>query len=174
MGRKKIKIAPISDERNRQVTFLKRKFGLMKKAYELSVLCDCEIALIIINHNHKLVQYASSDMDKILLKYTEFQNLQDKDDDEDDFAGQTPPSATTQDVPEPPSHHPPAQSHGSGMVEQSPGEGYEMYSQKSAQAYLQQPELWGGVADPNQMYPYAGHAIMEANNTGNVPGQWSA
>ncbi|KAI9349078.1 hypothetical protein BDR26DRAFT_852931 [Obelidium mucronatum] len=43
----------------------------MKKAFELSVLCDCEIALIIINNNNKLVQYASTDMDKILLKYTE-------------------------------------------------------------------------------------------------------
>ena len=31
------------------MTFTKRKFGLMKKAYELSVLCDCEIALIIFN-----------------------------------------------------------------------------------------------------------------------------
>ncbi|KAJ1569904.1 Myocyte-specific enhancer factor 2D [Nowakowskiella sp. JEL0078] len=72
MGRKKIKIQPLQDERNRQVTFLKRKFGLMKKAYELSVLCDCEIALIVFNHNNKLVQYASSDMDKILLRYTEF------------------------------------------------------------------------------------------------------
>ncbi|KAI9340698.1 hypothetical protein DFJ73DRAFT_597856, partial [Zopfochytrium polystomum] len=69
MGRKKIKIAPITEERNRQVTFLKRKFGLMKKAFELSVLCNCEVAVIIINHNNKLVQFASSDMDKILLKY---------------------------------------------------------------------------------------------------------
>jgi hypothetical protein len=43
----------------------------MKKAYELSVLCDCEIALIIFNNNGKLVQYASTDIDKILLKYTE-------------------------------------------------------------------------------------------------------
>ena len=43
----------------------------MKKAYELSVLCDCEIALIIFNSNNKLVQYASTDIDKILLKYTE-------------------------------------------------------------------------------------------------------
>ncbi|KAJ3029465.1 UNVERIFIED_CONTAM: Myocyte-specific enhancer factor 2D [Siphonaria sp. JEL0065] len=63
----------------------------MKKAFELSVLCDCEIALIIINNNNKLVQYASTDMDKILLKYTEysephesrgnadFQNLMDND-----------------------------------------------------------------------------------------------
>ncbi|XP_067114026.1 myocyte enhancer factor 2ca [Osmerus mordax] len=72
MGRKKIQIARIMDERNRQVTFTKRKFGLMKKAYELSVLCDCEIALIIFNSTNKLFQYASTDMDKVLLKYTEY------------------------------------------------------------------------------------------------------
>ena len=53
-----------------QVTFTKRKFGLMKKAYELSVLCDCEIAVIIFNSHNKLFQYASTDMDKVLLKYT--------------------------------------------------------------------------------------------------------
>lgn len=72
MGRKKIQITRIVDERNRQVTFMKRKFGLMKKAYELSVLCDCEIALIIFNSSNKLFQYASTDMDKVLLKYTEY------------------------------------------------------------------------------------------------------
>ncbi|NXK96741.1 MEF2B factor, partial [Formicarius rufipectus] len=55
-----------------QVTFTKRKFGLMKKAYELSVLCDCEIALIIFNSTNRLFQYASTDMDKVLLKYTEY------------------------------------------------------------------------------------------------------
>ncbi|KAI8618557.1 hypothetical protein BC830DRAFT_1108351 [Chytriomyces sp. MP71] len=117
MGRKKIKIQRIADERNRQVTFLKRKFGLMKKAFELSVLCDCEIALIIINSNNKLVQYASTDMDKILLKYTEysephesrgnadFQNLMDdNDDDEAGFAEPdtaTPESQTLTQVPDP-------------------------------------------------------------------------
>lgn len=72
MGRKKIQISRITDERNRQVTFNKRKFGVMKKAYELSVLCDCEIALIIFSSSNKLYQYASTDMDKILLKYTEY------------------------------------------------------------------------------------------------------
>lgn len=72
MGRKKIQISRIMDERNRQVTFTKRKFGLMKKAYELSVLCDCEIALIIFNSSNRLFQYASTDMDKVLLKYTEY------------------------------------------------------------------------------------------------------
>lgn len=73
MGRKKIRIQPITDDRNRQVTFLKRKHGLMKKAYELSVLCNCEIALIILNNsNNKLVQYASTDIDKVLMRYTEY------------------------------------------------------------------------------------------------------
>lgn len=44
----------------------------MKKAYELSVLCECEIVIIIFNSNNKLFQYASSNMDSILLKYTEY------------------------------------------------------------------------------------------------------
>ena len=44
----------------------------MKKAYELSVLCNCEIALIIFNSSNKLFQYASTDMDKVLLKYTDY------------------------------------------------------------------------------------------------------
>ncbi len=55
-----------------QVTFTKRKFGLQKKAYELSVLCDCEIAVIIFNSQKKLFQYASHDMDRILLQYTQY------------------------------------------------------------------------------------------------------
>ena len=49
-----------------QVTFNKRKFGVMKKAYELSILCDCEIALIIFSSSNKLYQYASTDMDKVM------------------------------------------------------------------------------------------------------------
>ncbi|KAF1796253.1 MADS box transcription factor MEF2, partial [Mucor lusitanicus] len=65
MGRKKIKIQPIQDERNKQITFLKRKHGLMKKAYELSVLCDCQVALLIFNDSGNLIQYSSSDIDEI-------------------------------------------------------------------------------------------------------------
>ncbi|KAJ1859038.1 Myocyte-specific enhancer factor 2D [Coemansia sp. RSA 638] len=72
MGRKKIKIQTIKDERNRQVTFLKRKAGLLKKAYELSVLCDSEIAVVIFSSQNKLVQYASTNMDKVLMRYTDF------------------------------------------------------------------------------------------------------
>ena len=72
MGRKKIAIKRITEERTRQVTFSKSKFGLMKKAYELSVLCNCEVGLILFTQNNKLFQFSSTDMDQLLLRYTEF------------------------------------------------------------------------------------------------------
>jgi hypothetical protein len=70
MGRNKIKIQKIVNERNRQGTFTKRKNGLIKKAMELSILCDCDIGLIIFNRQ-SLFQYASGDMAKVLLRYVE-------------------------------------------------------------------------------------------------------
>lgn len=72
MGRKKIDIKRITDARRRQVTFSRRKFGLMKKAYELSVLCNCDIGLIMFTPNQKLFLYSSTGMDELLLKYTQF------------------------------------------------------------------------------------------------------
>ncbi|GAB2267001.1 hypothetical protein Dimus_001987 [Dionaea muscipula] len=47
MGRVKLKIEKIENTQNRQVTFSKRRNGLIKKAYELSILCDIDIALIM-------------------------------------------------------------------------------------------------------------------------------
>lgn len=44
----------------------------MKKAYELSILCNCDVAVIIFNSQDKLVQYSSSDMDQLLLRYTNY------------------------------------------------------------------------------------------------------
>ncbi|KAI8872335.1 SRF-like protein, partial [Ramicandelaber brevisporus] len=70
MGRRKIQISEIPNERNRVVTFNKRKQGLMKKAFELSVLCRADVALIIFNSQNKLYQYCSSDMDEMLIRYT--------------------------------------------------------------------------------------------------------
>ena len=69
MGRKKIKIERIGDERNRQVTFTKRKNGLMKKAMELSVLCDCDIAMVIYNSHEKLYQYSSGEIEDVLERF---------------------------------------------------------------------------------------------------------
>ncbi|KAK4055953.1 hypothetical protein OIO90_002946 [Microbotryomycetes sp. JL221] len=72
MGRRKISIAPIADDRNRSVTFLKRKNGLFKKAYELGVLCSADVAVIVFNNAGKLFEFHSGDMDQILLRYSHY------------------------------------------------------------------------------------------------------
>lgn len=54
-----------------QVTFSKRRFGIMKKAYELSILCECKIGIIMFNSQGKLFQFATHDLDTLLLHYTE-------------------------------------------------------------------------------------------------------
>ncbi|TVY34608.1 Transcription factor [Lachnellula occidentalis] len=69
MGRRKIEIKAIKDDRNRSVTFLKRKGGLFKKAHELSVLCSVDVAVIIFGNNKKLYEYSSSDIGEILTRY---------------------------------------------------------------------------------------------------------
>jgi len=71
MGRKKIKIERIAASKNRQVTFNKRKVGLMKKAMELSILCDCVIGVIILSDG-KLYTYSSSHMDEVMALYQRY------------------------------------------------------------------------------------------------------
>ncbi|KAG0463991.1 hypothetical protein HPP92_020060 [Vanilla planifolia] len=63
MGRGKIEIKRIENTTNRQVTFCKRRNGLLKKAYELSVLCDAEVALIIFSNRGRLYEYANNSKD---------------------------------------------------------------------------------------------------------------
>eukprot|EP00168_Porphyra_purpurea_P014658 TRINITY_DN4269_c0_g1_i8.p1 TRINITY_DN4269_c0_g1~~TRINITY_DN4269_c0_g1_i8.p1 ORF type:complete len:476 (-),score=114.39 TRINITY_DN4269_c0_g1_i8:1320-2699(-) len=70
--RKKILIRHIPDERNRQVTFTKRKNGLLKKAMELSVLCGCDISVVVFNGKSKLFEYCNTDMDKVFLRYANY------------------------------------------------------------------------------------------------------
>ncbi|KAI0839094.1 hypothetical protein F5Y06DRAFT_295712 [Hypoxylon sp. FL0890] len=69
MGRRKIEIKAIKDDRNRSVTFLKRKGGLFKKAHELSVLCSVDVAVFIFGSNKKLYEYSSSDMRDLITRY---------------------------------------------------------------------------------------------------------
>jgi len=60
MGRGKIEIKRIENTTNRQVTFCKRRNGLLKKAYELSVLCDAEVALIVFSTRGRLYEYSNN------------------------------------------------------------------------------------------------------------------
>ncbi|KAG8071866.1 hypothetical protein GUJ93_ZPchr0006g43751 [Zizania palustris] len=69
MGRGRVELKRIENKINRQVTFSKRRNGLLKKAYELSVLCDAEVALIIFSSRGKLYEFGSAGIPKTLERY---------------------------------------------------------------------------------------------------------
>ncbi|KAK4765151.1 hypothetical protein SAY86_026241 [Trapa natans] len=60
MGRKKLEIKRIEDKSSRQVTFSKRRSGLIKKARELSILCDVEVALLVFSSRGRHYEFCSS------------------------------------------------------------------------------------------------------------------
>ncbi|KAL3651884.1 hypothetical protein CASFOL_004886 [Castilleja foliolosa] len=69
MGRGKIEIKKIENANSRQVTFSKRRMGLCKKAKELAILCDADVAVIVFSNTGKLFEFSSSSMKKILTRY---------------------------------------------------------------------------------------------------------
>lgn len=69
MVRGKTQMRRIENATSRQVTFSKRRNGLLKKAFELSVLCDAEVALIIFSPRSKLYEFASSSMKETIQHY---------------------------------------------------------------------------------------------------------
>lgn len=72
MGRGKVEIKKIENASSRQVTFSKRRGGLLKKAHELAVLCDAEVGLILFSSTGKLFEYVSSgSMRDIISRYRE-------------------------------------------------------------------------------------------------------
>ncbi|KAG6581720.1 Agamous-like MADS-box protein FUL-L, partial [Cucurbita argyrosperma subsp. sororia] len=73
MGRGRVQLKRIENKISRQVTFSKRRAGLLKKAHEISVLCDADVALIVFSTKGKLFEYSShSSMEKILEKYERY------------------------------------------------------------------------------------------------------
>ncbi|XWS61080.1 hypothetical protein CRYUN_Cryun07bG0095100 [Craigia yunnanensis] len=72
MVRGKIQMKQIENATSRQVTFSKRRNGLLKKAYELSVLCDAEVAVIIFSQKGRVSEFSSSDMQKTIQRYHKY------------------------------------------------------------------------------------------------------
>ncbi|KAA8521961.1 hypothetical protein F0562_012725 [Nyssa sinensis] len=69
MVRGKTQMKRIENATSRQVTFSKRRSGLLKKAFELSVLCDAEVALIIFSTKGKLYEFSSSSINETVERY---------------------------------------------------------------------------------------------------------
>ncbi|KAI3899274.1 hypothetical protein MKW92_027706 [Papaver armeniacum] len=59
MSKRKIEIKYIENTTNRRVTYSKRKKGILKKANELSFLCDAQVCLIMFSKTGKLAEYIS-------------------------------------------------------------------------------------------------------------------
>ncbi|XP_044440653.1 MADS-box transcription factor 51-like [Triticum aestivum] len=59
--RGRVELRRIEDRTSRQVRFSKRRSGLFKKAFELSVLCDAEVALVVFSPAGRLYEFVSSD-----------------------------------------------------------------------------------------------------------------
>ena len=77
MGRVKLEIKRIENNTNRQVTFSKRRNGLIKKAYELSILCDIDIALLMFSPSDRLSLFSGKT--RVEDVFTRFINLPDQE-----------------------------------------------------------------------------------------------
>ncbi|RWR90329.1 MADS-box transcription factor 26-like protein isoform X1 [Cinnamomum micranthum f. kanehirae] len=70
MARGKIQMKRIENAVHRQVTFCKRRAGLLKKAKELSVLCDADIGIMIFSTHGKLYELATKGtMEGLIERY---------------------------------------------------------------------------------------------------------
>ncbi|KAK4348861.1 hypothetical protein RND71_031616 [Anisodus tanguticus] len=70
MGRVKLQIKKIENTTNRQVTFSKRRNGLIKKAYELSVLCDVDVVLIMFSPSGRVSTFSGNkSIEDIMARY---------------------------------------------------------------------------------------------------------
>ena len=72
MGRRKIDIVRIENERHRLVTYSKRKAGLIKKATELAILCDAQVGVIIFGSNQKMSVYSSMPIEELVDRYRDY------------------------------------------------------------------------------------------------------
>ncbi|KAG6504876.1 truncated transcription factor CAULIFLOWER A-like [Zingiber officinale] len=79
MGRGRVQLKRIENKINRQVTFSKRRSGLLKKAHEISVLCDAEVALVIFSAKGKLYEYSTDARMEMILERYEHYTYAEKD-----------------------------------------------------------------------------------------------
>ncbi|EYU26983.1 hypothetical protein MIMGU_mgv11b022356mg [Erythranthe guttata] len=68
MGRKKLEIKRIEDNSARMICFSKRRNGLVKKAKELSALCDVDVAAIFFSKRGKLYEYCNANSCSFILR----------------------------------------------------------------------------------------------------------
>ncbi|WOL03729.1 hypothetical protein Cni_G12449 [Canna indica] len=75
--RGRVELRRIEDRTSRHASFSKRRSGLFKKAQELAVLCDAEVALVVFSPAGKLYEFSSvSSLERTMDRYHEFMNAE--------------------------------------------------------------------------------------------------
>ncbi|KAI9659683.1 MAG: transcription factor of the MADS box [Trizodia sp. TS-e1964] len=72
--RRKIEIKFITDKSRRHITFSKRKAGIMKKAYELSVLTGTQVLLLVVSETGLVYTFTTPKLQPLVTK-SEGKNL---------------------------------------------------------------------------------------------------
>ncbi|KAJ6856655.1 hypothetical protein NC651_038341 [Populus alba x Populus x berolinensis] len=79
MGRRKLKIQRLECVKARQAKYSKRKIGILKKAKELSILCDIDLALLMFSPTAKPTLYVGQDKEEaVKAKQAELLELREK------------------------------------------------------------------------------------------------
>ncbi|XP_009792226.1 agamous-like MADS-box protein AGL62 [Nicotiana sylvestris] len=68
-GRKKVRLAKIDNETNRQVTFSKRRNSVFKKANELAVMTGAEVGIIVFSPANKPYSFGHPNVNETIDKY---------------------------------------------------------------------------------------------------------
>lgn len=69
LAHRSVEISPAHPTDRLRSTFVKRKGGLFKKAHELSVLCQVDVAVIIFGQNKKLYEYSSGNIHEFIGRH---------------------------------------------------------------------------------------------------------
>ncbi|KAF5937861.1 hypothetical protein HYC85_025367 [Camellia sinensis] len=73
MGRVKLKIKRLESTSNQQVTYSRRRNGILKKAKELSILCDIDIVLLMFSPTRKATLFRGecSNIEEVITKFAQ-------------------------------------------------------------------------------------------------------
>ncbi|KZL78608.1 mads box protein, partial [Colletotrichum incanum] len=158
--RRKIEIKFINDKSRRHITFSKRKAGIMKKAYELSVLTGTQVLLLVVSETGLVYTFTTPKLQPLVTK-AEGKNLIQAclNAPEPSQGGENGVDDSNQvDSPEePPQQHLPPQAGRQGMPQNPhmppnymPNVGMDPSQALAYQSYVQQQQRGGGYAMPPQ------------------------
>lgn len=159
--RRKIEIRFIQDKSRRHITFSKRKAGIMKKAYELSVLTGTQVLLLVVSETGLVYTFTTPKLQPLVTK-PEGKNLiqaclNAPEDSAEDEEASTPTNSANQSQPQQPQQTQQSQS---------------QQSQPAGSGYPQQPNLGQLPANPGYLAEQAAVYQTYFGGINNQQGQY--